>query len=354
MSTHTNGLDQSTTADAAHLGSDQDMFNIVWLQAGSCGGCTMATLGADDIGIEETLAGFGIRFLYHPTLSVETGAEALEILDKCESGELRVDALCVEGSILSDAFQIRAGRDEPFSHLVSRIASISRYVLAIGSCAAYGGIPAAGANPTDAQGLQYKEDAQGGLLGSDFRSGAGLPVINVSGCAPHPGWIVETLVALKFDTFASVDVDGYARPRFFADHLAHHGCSRNEYYEFKASAETFAQAGCMMEHLGCKATQAAGDCNQRTWSGGKGCTDAGYSCIACTQPGFEQPDMAFQRTAKVAGIPMGLPRDMPKAWFVALAALSKSATPERVKSNATRQYSLISPWPRKADEGADT
>ncbi|MCT7233281.1 hypothetical protein, partial [Salmonella enterica] len=69
----------------------------------------------------------------------------------------------------------------------------------------------------------------------------------------------------------------------------------------------------------------------------------GFACINCTAPGFEEPGHAFQRTPKLAGIPIGLPIDMPKAWFVALSALSKSATPKRVKQNATSDHPLIAP-----------
>ena len=311
----------------------------------------MAALGADDVGLEASLAAFGIRFIYHPALTLATGGEAQDLLDACLSGERRVDVLCVEGSVLDAPFHKQSGSGDPFSQLIQDMAAIAQHVVAVGSCSAFGGMTASGSNPTGAEGLQFSEHVCGGLLGETFRSKSGLPVINVSGCAPHPGWIVETLVALKLGSIRDDDLDEFNRPRFFANHLVHHGCSRNEYYEFKASAETFADAGCMMEHLGCKATQAAGDCNQRTWSGGKGCTDAGYSCVACTQPGFEHPGHAFQTTPKVAGIPMGLPRDMPKAWFVALAALSKSATPDRVRKNAVKQYTLIPPWPRTKDQG---
>ena len=310
----------------------------------------MAALGADDIGIEAALADFGIHFLYHPTMSLHSGPETLQILDECVSGERRVDALCVEGSVLADPFHTRAGRNEPFSKLIRDVAAQAENVVAVGSCSAFGGVPAAGSNPAGAEGLQFSEDSYGGLLGPEFRSKSGLPVVNIAGCAPHPGWITETLVALKLGELHEAELDAFARPRFYADKLAHHGCSRNEFYESKASAEAFGEAGCMMEHLGCKATQAAGDCNQRVWSGGKGCTDAGFACIACTQPGFEHPGHAFQETPKVAGIPMGLPRDMPKAWFVALAALSKSATPTRVKKNATRRHQLIPLWPKKGEE----
>jgi ferredoxin hydrogenase small subunit len=85
-----------------------------------------------------------------------------------------------------------------------------------------------------------------------------------------------------------------------------------------------------------------GDCNQRSWNGGGSCTKGGYACIACTSPGFEGAQN-FLATAKLAGIPVGLPTDMPKAWFVALAALSKSATPRRVRLNATADHVVVPP-----------
>lgn len=317
------GADQNAGASA---------YDVVWLQAGSCGGCTMAALGADDLGFEAALAPFGVRLLYHPALSEHSGPAARALLEDLASGAVAFDALCVEGSVLGADFQ--KWGEGGFCDLIVRLAAQARDVVAIGSCAAWGGIPSAGANPAGADGLQYTDKKRGGALGAAFRSRSGRPVINVAGCAPHPGWIVETLAALAMDALEPRDLDAFARPRFYADHLAHHGCARNEYYEFKASAERFGQAGCMMEHLGCKATQAVGDCNQRKWSGGGGCTDAGFSCVACTQPGFEEPGAPFLETAKLAGIPTGLPRDMPKAWFVALAALSKSATPRRVRENA--------------------
>ena len=55
------------------------------------------------------------------------------------------------------------------------------------------------------------------------------------------------------------------------------------------------------------------------WNGEGSCLRGGYACIACTEPGFEAPGHPFQETPKIAGIPIGLPTDMPKAWFVALA-----------------------------------
>ena len=322
-------------------------FNLLWLQAGSCGGCTMSVLEQGARGWFQELKTFGINLLWHPSLSEETGEEVVEILHRVESGETPLDVLCIEGSILrgpngTGLFNRLAGTGRTLFDWVAALAPRARYCLAVGSCAAYGGIPAGDPDPTEACGLQFEGSEPGGALGRSFRSRAGLPVINIAGCAPHPGWIMETLFALALGEFGGDDLDAYGRPKFYSNHLAHHGCSRNEYYEFKASAENLSELGCLMEHLGCKATQAVGDCNQRAWNGSGSCTHAGYACIACTSPGFED-NRSFLQTPKVAGIPVGLPLDMPKAWFVALAALSKSATPKRVRRNATADHVVQAP-----------
>jgi ferredoxin hydrogenase small subunit len=155
-------------------------------------------------------------------------------------------------------------------------------------------------------------------------------------------------MTLAADNLAEADLDALNRPRFYADQLVHHGCTRNEYYEFKASAAKPSDLGCMMEHMGCKGTQAHADCNIRLWNTDGSCTRGGFACINCTEPGFQTPGHAFDATPKLAGIPIGLPTDMPKAWFVALASLSKSATPKRVKQNATADHLVLPPVSRKS------
>ena len=99
----------------------------------------------------------------------------------------------------------------------------------------------------------------------------------------------------------------------------------------------------MMEHLGCVGTQARADCNLRPWNGSGSCLKGGYACINCTAPEFENPGRPFTETRKIGGIPVGLPSDMPKAWFVALASLSKAATPERLRRNAVSDHIAVRP-----------
>ncbi|MBV5264657.1 HupU protein [Pinisolibacter aquiterrae] len=337
-----------------------ERFSVLWLQAGSCGGCTMAVLEHGARGIFAELETFGIELIWHPSLSEETGEEARDILAAVERGDRRLDALVIEGSILmgpggTGRCQILAGTGRTMVDWVTSLSARAGVVVAVGSCAAYGGIPRADPDPAEATGLQFDGADRGGALGAGFRSTTGLPVVAVAGCAPHPGWIVETLVALARGDLGASDLDGAGRPKFFADHLAHHGCSRNEFYEFKASAERASDRGCLMEHLGCKATQAVGDCNQRVWNGSGSCTDGGYACIGCTSPDFETA-RGFLATPKIAGIPVGLPLDMPKAWFMALAALSKSATPRRVRLNAIADHVVVPPGRAKrgGGEGGET
>jgi Ni,Fe-hydrogenase I small subunit len=98
-----------------------------------------------------------------------------------------------------------------------------------------------------------------------------------------------------------------------------------------------------MEHLGCLGTQAHADCNTRLWNGSGSCTRGGYACINCTSPEFEEPGHAFAETPSLAGIPIGLPTDMPKAWFVALSSLAKAATPERLRKNAVSDHIAVPP-----------
>ncbi len=322
-------------------------FNVLWLQAGSCGGCAMSVLEHGPSGLFAQLRAFDIDLLWHPSVSEETGAEVSAILADVEAGRVKLDAFCLEGSVLrgpngSGRFNRLSGTERTMLDWVGRLAPLADYCVAVGACSAYGGFPAGDPDPTQACGLQYEGETAGGALGAAFRSRKGLPVINIAGCAPHPGWIMETLLALSLGGFAADQLDTLGRPKFFANHLAHHGCSRNEFYEFKASARALSERGCLMEHLGCKATQAIGDCNQRAWNGGGSCTQGGFACIACTAPGFENK-RDFHTTPKIGGIPVGLPLDMPKAWFMALAALSKSATPERVRRNAEADRIVKSP-----------
>lgn len=323
-------------------------MNVLWLQSAGCGGCTMSLLCAEAPGVFDILNDAGLEFLWHPALSEASGGEVCRLLEAIESGVQPLDILCIEGSILTGPrgtgkFQMLSGTGRSMLDWVQSLASKAKHVVAVGTCATFGGITSAGGNPAGAIGVQYDGATPGGALPADFRCQAGLPVINVAGCPTHPDWVTETLLLLAADALSASDLDALARPLFYAENLVHHACPKNEFYEYKASAERHGQLGCMMEHLGCVGTQAAGDCNIRGWNGGSSCTRAGYACINCTAPEFEEPHHTFTQTPKFAGIPVGLPSDMPKAWFMALASLSKAATPKRLADNAVSDRIEVPP-----------
>ncbi|MDJ0820987.1 MAG: HupU protein [Paracoccaceae bacterium] len=328
-------------------------MNILWLQSAGCGGCTMSLLCAEGPGVFDLLRDAGLRFLWHPALSEHSGGEVRDILHAVEQGNVPLDILCVEGSILTGPrgtgkFQMLSGTGRSMLDWVQSLAPLATHVVAVGTCATYGGITSAGGNPAGAIGLQYDGHQPGGALPATFRARSGLPVINVAGCPTHPDWVTETLLLIAAGEIDAASLDALGRPLFYAENLVHHACPKNEFYEYKASAEKPGQMGCMMEHLGCVGTQAAGDCNIRGWNGGSSCTRAGYACINCTAPEFEEPHHPFTQTPKFAGIPVGLPSDMPKAWFMALASLSKAATPQRLAKNAVADRIEVTPTIRES------
>jgi len=321
---------------------------LLWLQSGGCGGCSISLLNAESPGLLTKLKTAGIELLWHPALSEASGAEFLKLLQRIADGEQALDILCLEGAVMcgpggTGRFHMLAGSEQPMMQWIAKLATRAAHVVAVGSCAAFGGITRGGGNAVEASGLQYDEAESGGLLGAAFRDPSGLPVVNIAGCPTHPDWITETLMQLAADELDADGLDSLARPRSYADHLVHHGCPRNEFYEYKASATHHSQLGCLMENLGCVGTQAHADCNIRLWNGEGSCLRGGYACIDCTAPGFEEPGRVFTETSKVAGIPVGLPTDMPKAWFVALSSLSKAATPKRLKDNAAADHVMTPP-----------
>jgi len=321
---------------------------LLWLQSGGCGGCSLSLLGAESPDLITTLQSAGIDLLWHPSLSEQNGGEIIELFQSIIKGDRQLDILCLEGSVIqgpngTGLFHRLSGSDRPMRDLIHELANAAHHVIAVGSCASFGGITAAGGNHVEACGLQFDGSQSGGLLGEKFRAENGLPVINIAGCPTHPNWILETLLQISLGDMVESELDDLNRPCSYTDHLVHHACPRNEFYEYKASAGRSSELGCLMENMGCLGTQAHADCNIRLWNGEGSCLRGGYACINCTDAGFEESGHCFTETPKIAGIPIGLPTDMPKAWFVALASLAKAATPVRIKENAKSDHIHIAP-----------
>lgn len=169
---------------------------IIWLQSAGCGGCTMSMLCAENPGMFGILDDFGLEMLWRPALSEATGEEAAALLGDIARGRRKLDILCFEGSAVrgpngTGRYHMLAGTGRAMIDWLRELAGLAGHVVAVGACAAFGGVTSAGSNISDACGLQYDGYVEGGALGSAFQSRSGLPVINVAGCPSMPRLITS-------------------------------------------------------------------------------------------------------------------------------------------------------------------
>ena len=306
------------------------MKNMLWLQTGACSGDTMALLCAENPTIEQLVKAGTIEVLWHPSLS-SGDADLGALIAAIEAGEQRLDLLCIEGSIITGpqgTGMFDSYRKRPKMDIVRALAAHAGHVVAMGTCAAFGGIPASGSNPTDSIGLQFDRDKQGGLLAWDRRAKSGTPVINVAGCPAHPETIVRTLAMLARDL--PMELDGLNRPAVFFSSMVHQGCTRNEYHEYDVEETELGGRGCMYFNLGCKGPSTQAVCNTTLWNGRSSKTRAGVPCFGCTAPNFPAEGDLF-RTEKIADVPIKMPLGVARGQYMAYKNLAKAAAPVRVR-----------------------
>lgn len=246
---------------------------LIWLQGQSCSGCSVSLLNSDQPDPAELLTSY-ISLRFHPNLSTATGDVAMTVLN--DSIDQKGYYLAVEGSIPAGMPEACVVGNELITRQVSRAASNAAAVIAVGSCAAFGGIPAAESNPT------------GAVSVPDFlkKERISTPVISVPGCPSHPDWLVGTIVhVLKFGI---PDLDTAGRPRMFFGKLVHDQCQRFADYERERFAKSFSDDGCLFQ-LGCLGPNTYADCTNRMWNSGTNyCIKAGSPCIGCTSATFAQ------------------------------------------------------------------
>ena len=123
-----------------------ETFNVLWLQSGGCGGCTMSLLCAEAPDLTATLDSAGIRLLWHPSLSEETGVEALTLFESVRSGATAAGRPLRRGRSSARTQrhrQVPCLRRPATIDWARELAALAQHVVAIGSCAAYGGVTAA-------------------------------------------------------------------------------------------------------------------------------------------------------------------------------------------------------------------
>ena len=269
----TSGL-LNLAGDAQAKETAQGGVPVLWLQGQSCSGCSVSLLNSIYYSTIDDLAVNTLDMNFHPNLTAAAGCLAVSEVERTYRHGGYV--LAVEGAIPvgSGGKFCNLWPGMTFEKSVERYASRAAFVMGVGTCACFGGIPAAGPNPTGAVGLPDYYGAK--------------RVIRVPGCPIHPDWVVGTVAHILANGTAPV-LDSYGRPTsFFGRKLHGDHCPLKESDE----AERPGQGGCTKE-LGCKGPRTFADCNRRFWNGSapgqKGitwCCDAGAPCLGCTEHDF--------------------------------------------------------------------
>src|SRR5436190_13978133 len=199
----------------ARTGTEGVIVHVFWLSGMSCDGCSVSMLGAANPSVEDLVLDrvpdLPLVVMHHPMISEESGHELLESYAAAAEGALAAPYVVVlEGSIPDDQALghghlatmgtaadlprgARAGRSgaQParMTDWMIALAPGAAACIAIGTCATWGGIPAAAGNVTRSMSLMD-------FLGAGYRSARGIPVINVPGCAPQGDNFTETLAAV--------------------------------------------------------------------------------------------------------------------------------------------------------------
>ena len=264
---------------------------VVWLAASACTGCSISLLNSasptiKNILIDQIVPGVHINLRFHATVMAGAGEQVIKVLEDTAEEKKGEYVLVVEGGIptatdgVYGAIGERDGKPVKMDDRVAELARNALAILAVGTCASFGGIPAAAPNPSGCQPVKQFLDTRG----------INKPLINIPGCPPHPDWFVGTVASIILNGLPKTeDLDDNLRPLTFYGKLIHENCPRRAYFDEGKFAKKFGDEGCLYE-LGCKGPITYADCPSRQWNNGTNWViGAGAPCNGCTQPEF--PDL---------------------------------------------------------------
>ncbi|MEX0790330.1 MAG: hypothetical protein WD178_06085 [Actinomycetota bacterium] len=274
----------------------------------SCDGDSVSMTSATSPSMEDLVQGIvpGMPrlLLHHPVLAYENGQEFLSAWFDAAEGKIEPFILVVEGSIPNetlsgDGYWAGLGADPetgqpiPTTHWITQLAAKAAVVVAVGTCATYGGVPAMKNNPTGAMGLPD-------YLGWEWRSSEGVPIVCIPGCPAQPDNITETLLYLTLMLSGKappIELDDSLRPKWLFNRTVHENCNRAAFYEQGEFASEYGSSRCLVK-LGCKGPVVKCNVGVRGWLRGRGgCPNVGGICIGCTMPGFPDRFMPFMDAA---------------------------------------------------------
>ncbi|HUI28550.1 MAG TPA: hydrogenase small subunit [Candidatus Kryptonia bacterium] len=249
--------------------------SVIWLHFQDCTGCTETLLRTSKPDLAELILHL-VSLDYHETLMAAAGKQAEEALATAMKENAGKYVLVVEGSIPrkdKGIYMKLAGR--PALQVLEEVGSQAAAIIAIGSCASWGGIPSADPNPTDA-------------VGVDSIITSGKPIINIPGCPPNPYTLLGTVLQFAINGTLP-ELDDLKRPKFAFDRNIHDHCPRRPHFDAGRFAAEFGDEGhrhgwCLY-HLGCKGPETHAGCSTRhfnevpdVWPIG-----IGAPCVGCTE-----------------------------------------------------------------------
>lgn len=282
------GLSQNAVAKMATALTSPERPPVIWIGAQECTGCTESLLRATHPTIENLILNT-ISLEYHEVLSAAFGHQAEENKHNAMERYKGKYVLVVDGSIpLKDGGIYCMVAGEPIVDHIRRAAADAAAVIAIGSCAAWGGVPASGGNPTGAVSL---EEALGNL---------GTPIINIPGCPPNPHNFLTTVA--YYITYGKLPaLDAKKRPLFAYERLIHENCERRPHFDAGRFAKEFGdeghRQGWCLYHLGCKGPETNGNCSTLEFcdvGGGIWPVGIGHPCYGCNEQGVGFSKGIFQ------------------------------------------------------------
>jgi hydrogenase small subunit len=295
--------------------------SVIWLHFQECTGCSESLLRAEHPTLEKLILDV-ISLDYHETLMAAAGHQAEAARKDAMAANKGKYILVVEGAIPTkdNGIYCKVGGHKAID-MVKECAADAAAVIAIGSCASWGGMPSTDPNPTGA---------------SSVAEVLGTPVVTIPGCPPNPYNFLAT--AVHFLTFGKLPaVDKLGRPLFAYGRLIHENCERRAHFDAGRFAMAFGDEGhrkgyCLYK-LGCKGpetyancpTIGFGDAGEGNWPVG-----CGHPCIGCTEKGvgFAKPIHAMAKMLNVAP-PLQYPRIEERigsgATFASAAALAAIA-----------------------------
>ena len=250
--------------------------SVIWLSFQECTGCTESFTRARTPSIEDLIFNF-ISLDYHHTLQSVSGHAAEEARHAAMRENKGKYIVIVDGSVpLRDdgVYSTIAGMSN--LQMLQETAADAFAVIAVGTCASFGGIPFANPNPTGAVPISE--------IVTD------KPLINISGCPPIAEAMTGTITYLL--SFGSIpELDKLGRPRAFFGDTIHDRCYRRPFYERGKFARSFddegARQGWCLYDLGCKGPVTYNACATLKWNGGVSFPiQSGHGCLGCSEPGF--------------------------------------------------------------------